>query len=74
MDVYRDAAIGTMGKNGQGKLAITTITLYPEIRFGGVNQPGDGQIIAMHHEAHEECFIASSVKTDVRCEPLLGKR
>ncbi len=72
VESYRDAATGIMEKNAQGKLAMTRVILYPAVRFGGAKQPSEEQVITMHHEAHDECFIASSVKTEVRCEPLLG--
>jgi len=46
--------------------------LHPEVTFSGVMQPTRAQIDHMHHEAHEECFIANSVKTEVRCESVYG--
>lgn len=70
VDSYRDEAIGVMGKDLSGKLAMTRVTLRPEVRFGGDRQPSADELIAMHHESHEQCFIARSVKTDVRCEPV----
>jgi organic hydroperoxide reductase OsmC/OhrA len=70
VESYRDEAVGVMAKNESGKLAMTVVTLHPEVRFAGDNRPGRGEIEAMHHEAHEQCFIASSVRTDVRCEPV----
>jgi organic hydroperoxide reductase OsmC/OhrA len=69
---YRDEAIGIMEKNAEGKLAMTRVTLHPAVNFGGEHLPGKDEIDAMHHQAHEECFIANSVKTDVRCEPFGG--
>ncbi|MDP9893924.1 organic hydroperoxide reductase OsmC/OhrA [Variovorax boronicumulans] len=70
VDRYFDAASGVMEKNTDGKLAMTVVTLRPEVTFSGENQPTREQIEHMHHRAHEECFIANSVKTDVRCEPV----
>lgn len=70
-DRYFDAAVGVMEKNPAGKMAITVVTLRPEVHFSGERLPTSEQIIRMHHEAHEECFIANSVKTEVRCEPVL---
>jgi len=70
VETYRDEAIGIMDKNADGKLAMTSVTLRPAVEFGGPNPPVPGEVEAMHHEAHEQCFIASSVKTEVRCEPL----
>lgn len=70
VDRYFDAATGVMKKNGEGKMAMSAVTLKPEVEFSGERVPTREQIDQMHHEAHEECFIANSVKTDVRCEPV----
>lgn len=70
LDRYFDAAVGTMGTNPDGKMAILTVTLNPEIHFSGACLPTAEQIQQMHREAHEECFLANSVKTEVRCEPV----
>lgn len=72
VESYRDEATGVMGKDPEGKLAMTRVTLRPRVVFSGERQPSAAQQGAMHHEAHEKCFIASSVKTDVRCEPPIG--
>ncbi len=66
---YRDEARGVLAKDGSGKLAITTVMLHPEVAFGA-RRPTEGEHLAMHDEAHEQCFIARSVKTEVRCEPV----
>jgi organic hydroperoxide reductase OsmC/OhrA len=68
VESYRDEASGVMDRNTDGKLAMTHVTLRPVVAFGGQSRPQPDEIEAMHHEAHEQCFIASSVKTDVRCE------
>lgn len=70
VDRYADAARGLLQKNPEGNMAITRVTLRPEVRFSGAQLPTRGQIDALHHQAHERCFIANSVKTDVRCEPV----
>ena len=59
-----------MEKNAAGKMVISTVTLKPEATFSGDKLPTRADIDAMHHEAHDECFIANSVRTDVRCEPI----
>ncbi len=69
VDHYRDRAVGLMGKDAHGRLAITRVTLKPEVRFAGTQEPDEVEVAAMHHEAHESCFIANSVKTEIRCEP-----
>lgn len=72
VDDYRDAAEGVMARNAQGRMAMTVVTLRPAVRFGGNPQPTHEQLHALHHEAHEQCFIANSVTTEVRCEPVLA--
>jgi organic hydroperoxide reductase OsmC/OhrA len=73
VESYRDAAVGFMEKNAEGKLAITRVVLRPEVTFSGENQPTAEQLGQLHHTAHSECFIANSVKTDVTVEPSDGK-
>ncbi len=70
VESYRDEAVGALAKDASGKLAMTRVTLRPEVHFGGDKRPTADEVVAMHHAAHEQCFIASSVKTDVRCEPV----
>ncbi|HKE00876.1 MAG TPA: OsmC family protein [Planctomycetota bacterium] len=70
VDHYRDGAVGILAKGADGKLAMTRVTLHPQVRFAGERAPSRTHLDALHHEAHEKCFIASSVKTDVRCEPV----
>jgi len=72
VDHYRDMAVGVMARDGLGKLAMTSVTLKPEVHFSGDPLPSREDIDQMHHEAHEECFIANSVKTEIRCEPVYG--
>lgn len=71
IDRYFDVAVGVMEKNAEGKMAMTVVTLRPEVHFSGERMPTREQISQLHHEAHEQCFIANSVKTEVRCEPIL---
>jgi organic hydroperoxide reductase OsmC/OhrA len=70
IDSYEDAAVGVMEKNSQGRLAITRVTLRPDIRFSGEKLPTQADLDALHHGAHEGCYIASSVRTEVRIEPV----
>lgn len=64
---YRDEAVGTMGKDERGRIAITRIVLAPEIGFTG-RQPPQEELDRLHHEAHEKCFIANSLRTEVTVE------
>jgi len=71
VDTYSDQAEGVMENNAKGKLAMSVVTLRPEVVFSGERLPTQEEFVAMHHEAHDECFIANSVLTEVRCEPVL---
>jgi organic hydroperoxide reductase OsmC/OhrA len=71
VDRYRDAAHGTMSRNDAGKLWISTVALRPEVLFAGERQPTRDEALQLHHRAHAECFIANSVKSEVRCDPVL---
>jgi organic hydroperoxide reductase OsmC/OhrA len=71
VDSYRDEAQGVMEKCSTGKLSITVVTLRPDVKFSSDTIPLASDIHAMHHQAHDECFIAASIKTDVRCEPVM---
>lgn len=69
---YTDNAEGVMGRNAAGKTAMTVVTLRPQVLFSGEKQPARDELDDLHHKAHDECFIANSVTTDVRCEPVYG--
>jgi organic hydroperoxide reductase OsmC/OhrA len=62
---YVDDAVGVLDKTWMSR-----VTLRPEVTFSGT-APEEGEFLALHHRAHEKCFIANSVKTDVRVEPCL---
>ena len=70
VDSYVDAAQGTLAKNAKGKMAMTEVVLHPRIAFSGDKQPTAAELEQLHHQAHEECYIANSVTTDVRVEPV----
>lgn len=70
VDRYSDKAAGRMAKDAGGRLAMTRVTLRPEVCFSGTPAPSPDEIRHMHHEAHDACFIANSVKTEVRCDPI----
>ena len=55
---YRDAAAGCLGKNAEGREAMISVELAPEVTFEG-KDPDDEQLAALHHEAHEHCLIAA---------------
>jgi organic hydroperoxide reductase OsmC/OhrA len=62
---YEDHAEGVMEKNAEGRTAITRVTLRPKIE----TEASADQLRQIHHQAHEACFIANSVKTEIRIEP-----
>lgn len=66
VEQYEDSAEGVMARNESGKLAMTEVSLYPKAIFAGDLQPNASDIEQLHHAAHEECFIANSVKSKVQ--------
>ena len=71
VDDYADAATGVLAKGADGRLMMTQVTLRPAVRFAGDHQPDAAEIQRLHHAAHDACFIANSVRSEVRCEPVL---
>ena len=65
---YEDEAEGVMEKGSDGRVRITKVTLRPLIGFGG-EAPDQATLDGLHHKAHEACFIANSVKSEVVVEP-----
>ena len=64
VDSYEDNAVGEMTKNEQGKEWISRITLDPQIVWGE-KIPTASELAEMHHEAHEVCYIANSIKSEI---------
>jgi len=67
---YDDEAVGTMTKNERGTPWISTVVLRPKIVYVGDKRPTPEEEHALHEAAHDGCFIAQSVKTDVKVEPV----
>lgn len=65
VDRYSDQAVGFLEKNADGKLAVTRVVLQPEVTFGNGTDPKPDALDKLHRRAHEECFIASSVRTEI---------
>jgi organic hydroperoxide reductase OsmC/OhrA len=65
VDSYTDAATGYLEKNDAGKTSITRVVLEPKVSFTADKVPTAGELQKLHHRAHELCFIANSVKTEV---------
>lgn len=68
VDSYEDEAIGIMTKNDSGVFWVSTVTLHPQIVYGGDKRPSSAEEERLHHQAHELCFIANSIKTNVVVE------
>jgi len=62
---YADDAVGEMSKNERGKMWVSKVILTPAITFTGEKRPSAEQLDELHHLAHEECYIANSVKSEV---------
>jgi organic hydroperoxide reductase OsmC/OhrA len=62
---YRDNAIAELGKNAQGKMAVTKIILHPKVEFDTLNPPDAKTLATMHERAHKACFIANSIAAEV---------
>jgi organic hydroperoxide reductase OsmC/OhrA len=58
-----------MKPNERKKYWVSSVTLQPKVIFSGPKIPNAADIEEMHHEAHDECFIANSVKTDIQVRP-----
>ncbi len=69
VESYEDEAVGFLEKNGNGKLAVTRVTLCPKVVWGGDKAPTVEEIEKIHAHAHHACFIANSVLTEVAIEP-----
>ena len=68
VDRYEDEAFGVLEKNAAGKMFMAKMTLRPRVTFSGDKTPTADEMQAMHHSAHEECFIAQSLKTEMNVE------
>jgi len=68
---YSDEAVGILERNREGKDAVTRVTLRPVVSFSGA-PPDLEQFAALHDKAHECCFIANSVKTEIVLEPRIA--
>lgn len=62
---YEDEAAGVMRKNERGATWVSQVTLNPRIVYRGEKRPTPEEEEHLHHLAHEQCFIANSVKTEI---------
>lgn len=68
VDDYVDEAEGFLERDPEGRMSVTRVKLRPRIRWSGERVPTSGDVTSIHDEAHHECFIANSVRTEIRIE------
>ena len=67
---YSDGAMGIMRQNDDGSGEFVSVTLHPKVTIA----TGDSEkALALHHKAHELCFIARSVNFPVETPPELSR-
>lgn len=69
VDSYNDEAVGLITKNEKGVPWVSTVTLNPKVAFGGEMKPTAAELEELHRLAHEQCYIANSVKTEITVHP-----
>lgn len=65
IESYEDNAVGEMAKTDEGEEWVAKITLDPQIEWLGDNIPTADELTALHHDAHEMCYIANSIKSEI---------
>ena len=68
VDSYQDVATGEMAKNEKGVPWVSSVVLRPKIAYSGDKIPSEAEVAELHHQSHEQCFIANSIKTQVTVE------
>jgi len=68
VEAYTDKSEGVLEKRADGRMAMTRVLLRPVIDWGGEKRPDGATVADLHHRAHEACFIANSVNTEVTVE------
>ena len=69
VDTYVDDAVGVLGKTERGRTFMERITLRPKVTFSGETKPDQAAIDELHHTAHEHCFIANSLRSEIVIDP-----
>lgn len=72
IDGYEDEAVGVMTGNERNVPWVSSVTLHPKTIYGGDTRPTPEEEAQLHHHAHEQCFIANSIKTEVIVRPVKG--
>lgn len=69
VESYEDNAVGTLAQNSNGLSAMTHVELRPKVKFSPDQDPSEPEIESLHHRAHDLCFIANSVTTEIIITP-----
>lgn len=67
---YEDDAVGELAPNDDGRLAMKTVILRPAVTFGDGRHPARAELEALHHEAHDRCYLSNSVRTEIQVAPV----
>ena len=70
VEAYRDEAEATLATDPEGRQMVTRVVLRPDVTFVGERRPTPDELAHLHHQAHDACFIANSVKSEVLIEPV----
>jgi organic hydroperoxide reductase OsmC/OhrA len=68
VDAYEDDAVGYLEKGVNGRFWVARVTLKPRVRFATGTDVDAATLAKIHHQSHEDCFIANSVKTHIAVE------
>jgi len=65
VDRYTDSTTGQLTEDAEGKNWLSEVEMRPRVEFTGPKSPSEAEVAALHHSAHEECFLARSVRTRI---------
>ena len=66
LESYTDKAVGFLEKGESGKPILARVELHPETVFAEGVEVSPEKLAELHHKAHQECFLANSVKTEIK--------
>jgi organic hydroperoxide reductase OsmC/OhrA len=69
VDAYEDDGVGVLEKGESGEMWVSRVTLAPKVTFAPGTAVDEATLARIHHQSHQHCFIANSVKTDVTVVP-----
>ena len=67
VDRYRDAAVATLARDDRGRMSVTEVVLRPAIDWSGA-EPDAAKLADLHDQSHRLCYIANSIRGEVRVE------